>query len=99
MFGHFTTLCMKELSNFRIKNLNSLTIGNLNINSVGSKFKQLRCLFQDKVDTPVITEGKSDSFFFHLKLFYSFSTKYIYKIREYYKPTKQKFMLHFPKVI
>ena len=41
--------------------------------------------------------GTASLAFFHLKLFYSFFLNYIYT--NYKSTTKQKLMLHFPKVI
>ena len=51
------------LSNLRVKNMNRLLIGNLNINSISDKFDQLKLLSRGKVDTLVITETKLDSTF------------------------------------
>ena len=45
------------------KNQNRLLIGNLNINSICSKFDQTKCLLKRKVDSLTITESKSDSSF------------------------------------
>ena len=44
------------LDETRTKNTNRLLIGNLNINSLSSKFKQLKILIQGKVDTLIITD-------------------------------------------
>ena len=44
----------------RIKNVDRLIIGNLNINSIPNKFEQLKGLIQRKVDILVITETKID---------------------------------------
>ena len=43
--------------------MNSLLIGNLNINSISNKFDQLKLLVRSKVDIFVITEIKLDSTF------------------------------------
>ena len=51
------------LSNLRVKNMNRLLIGNLNINSISNKFDQLKLLLRGKVDILVITETKLDSTF------------------------------------
>ena len=51
------------LSNIRLKNVNRLLIGNLNINSVSGKVDQLKVLIQGKLDILVITETKLDSSF------------------------------------
>ena len=45
------------------KQQNRLLIGNLNINSICSKFDQTKCLIKGKVDNLTITENKSDSSF------------------------------------
>ena len=42
----------------RTKNINRLIIYNLNINSLSSKFEQLKVLIQRKTDILVITETK-----------------------------------------
>ena len=47
----------------RQKQQNRLLIGNLNINSICSKFDQTKCLIKGKVDNLTITENKSDSSF------------------------------------
>ena len=51
------------LSNLRVKNMNRLLIGNLNISSIPNKFDQLKLLVRGKVDSLVITETKLDSTF------------------------------------
>ena len=45
-----------KLDKIRTKNFDSLIIGNLNINSLSSKFDQLKLLIQGKVDILIITE-------------------------------------------
>ena len=52
-----------KLDKIRIKNFDRLIIGNLNINSLSSKFDQLRLLIQGKVDILIITETKLDDSF------------------------------------
>ena len=47
----------------RMKNVNRLIIGNLNINSISNKFDQLKLFVQGKVDILVVTEPKLDSTF------------------------------------
>ena len=47
----------------RVKNVNRLIIGNLNINSISNKFDQLKLFVQGKVDIMIITETKLDSTF------------------------------------
>ena len=49
------------LDEIRIKNINRLVIGNLNINSLSSKFDQLKVLIQEKINILTITEAKLDS--------------------------------------
>ena len=46
------------LDEIRTKNINRLIIYNLNINSLSSKFEQLKVLIQRKIDILVITETK-----------------------------------------
>ena len=45
------------------KNPNRLFTGNLNINSICSKFDQVKCLLKGNVDTLTITASKLDSSF------------------------------------
>ena len=52
-----------ELKELRLKNINRLIIGNLNINSIPNKFDQLKIIIKDKVDILLITETKLDSSF------------------------------------
>ena len=47
----------------RVKNVNRLIIGNLNINSISNKFDQLKLFAQGKVDILIVTETKLDSTF------------------------------------
>ena len=58
---------MIEKSDFlrilRVKHMNRLIIGNLNINPISSKFDQLKLFVQCKVDILVVTETKSKSTF------------------------------------
>ena len=51
------------LCNLRVKNKNRIIIGNLKINSVSSKFDQLKLFIQGKVDILIVTETKLDSAF------------------------------------
>ena len=51
------------LSNLRVKNMNRLLIGNLNINSISNKFDQSKLFVQGKTDVPVVAETKLDSIF------------------------------------
>ena len=54
---------MSTLSNLRLKNYNKVIIGNININSIGNKFEQLKKLMKDNIDILVITETKIDDSF------------------------------------
>ena len=47
----------------RVKNMNRLIIGNLNINSISNKFDQLKLFAQGKVDILIVTETKLGSTF------------------------------------
>ena len=47
----------------RVKNVNRLIIGNLNMNSISNKFDQLKLFVQGKVDILIVTETKLDSIF------------------------------------
>ena len=51
-----------RITNLKNTNINSLSIGNLNIYSIScnSKFDQLKLLVQGKVDILAITEDKLD---------------------------------------
>ena len=51
------------LSDLRVKNMNRLRIGNLNINSISNKFDKLKLFVRGKVDILVVTETKLDSTF------------------------------------
>ena len=51
------------LDEIRTKNINRLIIGNLNINSLSSKFEQLKVSIQGKIDILIITETKLDDSF------------------------------------
>ena len=51
------------LDKIRTKNFERLIIGNLNINSLSSKFDQLKLLIQGKIDILIITETKLDDSF------------------------------------
>ena len=54
---------LQILKNLKIKNLNRLVIGHLNINSLRNKFESLKLLIKDNIDIMVITESKLDSTF------------------------------------
>ena len=47
-----------QLNDIRIKNINKLIIGNLNINSYAGKFDQFRTIIKNNLDIVVITETK-----------------------------------------
>ena len=65
------------LRNLRVKNINKLLIGNLNINSISGKFDQLKTVVQEKLDILVITETKLDS------NFPNWRCSYLYQRRHY----------------
>ena len=52
-----------EIKKLRIKNPNKITIGNLNINSLSSKFEQLKDIVKQHIDILVLTETKFDDSF------------------------------------
>ena len=58
--GNFVTSMLDKI---RTKNFDRLIIGNLNINSLSSKFDQLKLLIQGKIDILIITETKLDDSF------------------------------------
>ena len=51
------------LNELRLKNVNKLVIGHLNINSLPNKFDQLKLIIGKNIDILVITETKIDSSF------------------------------------
>ena len=51
------------LNRLKLKNVNRLVIGHLNINSLPHKFDQLKSIIGKNIDIPVITETKIDSSF------------------------------------
>ena len=51
------------LENLTLKNNHRLVIGNLSINSISTKFDNLKLIIQGKIDMLVITESKADSTF------------------------------------
>ena len=51
------------LNDLRVRNYNKVIIGNLNINSISSKFDQLKSIVQGKIDILVLTETKLDESF------------------------------------
>ena len=48
------------MKNLRIKNINRLIIGHLNINGIGGKFDSLKEIIQENIDILVISESKLD---------------------------------------
>ena len=48
------------LKNLKLKNVNRLIIGHLNINSISSKIELLKAIVQDYIDILVISETKLD---------------------------------------
>ena len=66
--GHDPTQPLNEnanelLKNIRVKNVNRITIGSLNINSISSKFDQLKEIIGNHLDILTIQETKIDSSF------------------------------------
>ena len=59
VFAH----CITEVKNLRLRNVNKVIIGDLNINSLQNKFDQLREIVLKYVDVLVITETKLDDTF------------------------------------
>ena len=55
--------CITEIKNLRLRNVNKVIIGNLNINSLPNKFDQLREIVLKYVDVLVIMETKLDDTF------------------------------------
>ena len=55
--------CITEIKNLRLRNVNKVIIGNLNINSLPNKFDQLREIVLKYVDVLVVTETKLDDTF------------------------------------
>ena len=51
------------MENLTLKNNHRLVIGNLTINSISTKFDNLKLIIQGKIDMLVITESKADSTF------------------------------------
>ena len=51
------------MNNYKIKNVNNLTIASLNINSLRYKFDQLKVIIQDSIDILIIQETKLDDTF------------------------------------
>ena len=51
------------LKNIRIKNLNRIIMATLNVNSICSKFEQLRTIVAGNIDILVLTESKLDDTF------------------------------------
>ena len=51
------------LKKLKIKNINRLIIGHLNINSVRGKFESLKTIIQGNIDVLIITESKLDQSF------------------------------------
>ena len=54
---------LSEFKNLRLRNTNEVIIGNININSLPNKFKQLKELVMKHTDVLVITETKLDDSF------------------------------------
>ena len=54
---------MTILKDLRVKNHNSIIVGNLNINSIPNKFDALKTIIPGNIDIFVITEAKLDGTF------------------------------------
>ena len=54
---------LPEFKNLQLRNTNKVIIGNININSLPNKFKQLKELVMKHTDVLVITETKLDDSF------------------------------------
>ena len=54
---------LKIIQDTKLKNVNRLVIGHLNINSLRNKFDALQMLIKDNIDIFVITESKLDDSF------------------------------------
>ena len=55
--------CITEIKNLRVRNVNKVIFGNLNINSLPNKFDQLREIELQYVDVLVVIETKLDDTF------------------------------------
>ena len=60
---HLLTLRLRKVKNLRLRNVNKVIIGNININSLPNKFEQLKELVIKHIDVLVITETKLDDSF------------------------------------
>ena len=56
-------MLVDDLDTLKKRNPDKLIFGNLNINSLSSKFDQMKVLLQGKVDILVLTESKLDDTF------------------------------------
>ena len=69
----------KILKNLRIKNINRLVIGHLNINSIANKFESLKEINQGYIDILVISETKlNESYSINMFDIDGYSTPYRY---------------------
>ena len=55
--------CVSKIKTIRTENVNNVTIGNLNINSLSSKYDDKKMLMTGMFDILVITETKLDNTF------------------------------------
>ena len=64
-FRYLDKLCDTPsiLSKLKLKNINKLVIGHLNIISLPGKFDQLKVVIENNIDIPIATETKIDSSF------------------------------------
>ena len=54
---------LSEIRNLRLRNINKVIVGNININSLPNKCEQLKELVMKYIDVLVITETKLDNSF------------------------------------
>ena len=60
---------LSEIKNLRLRNVNEVIIGNININSLPNKFEHLKELVINHIDVLVFTETKLDDSFPTLQFF------------------------------
>ena len=61
--GSPETDTLKNLHNLRVKNIDRVIIGTLNINSIANKFDQLQLIIKETIDILIVTETKIDDTF------------------------------------
>ena len=57
--GSQETDTLENLHNLRVKNIDRVIIGTLNINSIANKFDQLQLLIKETIDILIVTETKN----------------------------------------